>query len=224
MKKIKKIFTIGLAVLLMLCVSISFAGCKNSPNDYTVEEHIGRIRERMRARDLTEEYPVGFTYEDFEVYPLYNEKEEVKYFLIEFEPYGFMFVAVREIQPSLGTIIFKHSMYILSSLHSENHPWSPYVVDEAKGDAYHPEAREWLLDDKGDKIYYAKSPYYITNNIEEKKYLFVMRSGGFILAIKKENCFINLISGEKIICVDENLYKTQAVLDISFIGKPQFNL
>ena len=29
MKNIKKIFTIGLAVLLILCVSVSFVGCKN---------------------------------------------------------------------------------------------------------------------------------------------------------------------------------------------------
>ena len=37
MKKIKKIFTIGLAVLLMLCMSISLFGCKKTgliPNGY----------------------------------------------------------------------------------------------------------------------------------------------------------------------------------------------
>lgn len=62
MKRLKKLLTISLAILFTFCISLSFAGCKNSPNDYTVEEHIGRISERVRRRDLTKEYPVGFTY------------------------------------------------------------------------------------------------------------------------------------------------------------------
>lgn len=220
----KRILTNLLAILLLFCTGITFTGCNKNIDDFTVEEHIQRITERMKARDLTEEYPFGFTYEDFEVYPLYNENEELNYFLIEFEPYGFMFVYVREIKPSLAMIIWNDSMYSLSSMHNESFPWSPYVVDETKGNTYHPEAQEWLLDENGDRIYYAKSPYFVTDNIEEKKYLFGVENGGFIPAIKKEDCFINLVSGEKIIHVDKNLYKTQAVLYVSFINKPQFKL
>ena len=225
MKKIKKLLTIGLAILLTFCISVSFVACSNDPNDYTVEEHIQRISDRIRARDFTSQYPYGLTYEDFEVYPVYNENEKINYYLIELEPYGFVFVRVREKPSFLTAIIFRPSMYLLLDAYTENHPWSPYVVNEPKEDYNLYDDIEWLLDEKGERIYYAKSPYYVTNNINEKKYLLDAGSCYGICAIKKDGDFINLISGQKINNIrEENLYKTQAVLECSSPPKPSFYL
>ena len=224
MKKIKRFLTIGLAVFLTLCVSISFVGCKNDPNDFTVEEHIQRISERIEKRDFTSQYPYGLTYEDFEVYPIYDENEKINYYLIEFEPCGFMFVAIRNVTvlEEIVSLWPSISMYLLSDCWNDKYPWSPYVVNEPD---YFYKDIEWLLDENGERIYYAKSPYYVTNNINEKKYLLDAGNGLVICAIKKDGDFINLISGQKINNIrEENLYKNQAVLDIGFIGKPQFYL
>ena len=38
MKRLKKLLTISLAILFTFCISLSFAGCKNSPEDFTIEK------------------------------------------------------------------------------------------------------------------------------------------------------------------------------------------
>jgi hypothetical protein len=187
-------------------MSVSLTACKNSPDDFTTEEHVQRISNRMRARDLTEEYPVGFTYEDFEVYPLYNENEEVEYYLIEFEPYGFMFVYIsNELPKCLSLIGASRSMYVLSNIYNENKTWSPYIRDNIKSEA----------------VFYNRSPYYITGNIEGKKYLLKVEHSEFICAIKKNSKFINLITGEEF---DPFFVTQQLTLYITFINKSRFDL
>ena len=61
------------------------------------------------------------------------------------------------------------------------------------------------VDENGERIYYAKSPYYVTNNINEKKYLLDAGSCYGICAIKKDGDFINLISGQKINNIREEI-------------------
>ena len=221
----KKFISNILAVFLTLGISLSLVGCSNDPNDFTVEEHIQRISDRIRAKDFTSSIYHGLTYEDFEVYPVYDENEKLNHYLIEFEPYGFTFVYVREKPSLLTTIIHKPSMYYLQEVYNENHLWSPYVVNEPKEDYNLYDDIQWLLDENGERIYYAKSPYYVTNNINEKKYLLHAGGGYDICAVKKDGNFINLISGQTINDIrEEDLYKTQAGLDISNPPKADFHL
>jgi len=214
---IKKCLAILLGSILLL---FSFSGCADRADSFTLEEHIQRIGEKMRARDLTKKYPYGFTYDDFEVYPLYNENDKVKYFLIEFEPCGFIFVYLQD----KASIINSRTLYLLFGVFDEKYPWSPYVV-ESGGEVENHEDRKWILDENGERIYYSKSPYYVANCINEKKYLFATEEG-FIPAIKRDNNFINLVSGEIINSSTDNVYHDhrQAVLDATIIPKGQFDL
>ena len=215
--RMKKWLAILLGSVLLL---FSFSGCADRADSFTLEEHIQRISEKMRARDLTKKYPYGFTYDDFEVYPLYNENDEVKYFLIEFEPCGFILLYLRD----KASIINSRTLYLLFGCFDEEYPWSPYVV-ESGGEVENHEDRKWLLDENGERIYYSKSPYYVANCINEKKYLFKTEEG-FIPAIKRDNNFINLVSGEIINSSTDNVYHDhrQAVLDATIIPKGQFDL
>jgi hypothetical protein len=214
-KILKKCMACIVASVLLL---FSFSGCADRADSFTIEEHIQRIGERMRARDLTKKSPYGFTYDNFEVYPLYNENDEVKYFLIEFEPCGFILIYLRE----QASIINSRTLYTMFGFHGNENPWSPYVVEKGE-DVHNYENRKWLLDENGERIYYSKSPYYVANCINEKKYLFKIK-GGFIPAIKRDDNFINLISGEIINSITDNVYHGEAVLDATIIPKRQFDL
>lgn len=223
MKTIKKFLTIIHSVLLMLCVSVSFVGCKNVPNNFTIEEHIQRISERIKDRDTNWGYPDGETYKDFGVYPLYDVNEELKYFLVEFEPYGFVFVYLTEEKPGiLSCLGASTSMYKLSNVYGINNTWSPYIKDETNSQPPPDLDKSWILNENGERILNSKSPYYITGNIEEKKYLLVGNShSDFICAIKRDNEFINLVSGK---IFDSQSLNGQSTIYIAFIAKSNFDL
>ena len=72
-----------LSFALLLGMLLSLSSCRAS--SYTEEEHIARVTERARERFLGE----GSEYTGLEVYPVYNEYDELNYMLIEFQPQGF---------------------------------------------------------------------------------------------------------------------------------------
>lgn len=93
----------------MLIITLSlfmFSGCNKSHRNFTEEVHIQRISERIQARyidgderlrpydkptDDGEIYPkVKAT--DFTVHPLYDENDELRYFLVEFQPFGYIYM------------------------------------------------------------------------------------------------------------------------------------
>ncbi len=210
----KKIISYLLASILLISVTLSFVGCKTKPEDYTVEEHIERISKRIEERDSTWGYPDGESYEDFSVYPLYDQNEELQFFLVEFEPYGFVFIDLVD-ELILRSIIQRGnvSMYGLSGWCELS--WSPYI-NNGKSQSY--SDREWILDENGQKISYDKSPYFVTNNINERKYFWESSSGTeYICAVKKNGVFINLISGKEIDLSDKNSYKSQETFYIYFL-------
>ena len=219
--RMKKWLAILLGSVLLL---FSFSGCADRADSFTLEEHIQRISERIKVSEADWGYPEGESYENFTVYPLYNENEEFTRFLVEFEPYGFVFVRVRDLSLSdrIGLILSGQStsMYARSHIYNKDGiVWSPY---KAKGLKSIPENIEWILDENGERIYYYKSPYYVTNNINERKYLIDLDNAvEYICAVKKDGEFINLISGEKVdILVDKyTLYRYQATLHITSHGR-----
>ncbi len=88
----KKFTRIGacLVASLLLIAAVLCAGC--SSDMYSEEKHMQRIRERAEERFLGEDSE----YTGLEVYPIYNEYDELKYALIEFEPQGFVYVCINE--------------------------------------------------------------------------------------------------------------------------------
>ncbi len=185
-KTVKTILIITIALMLFSSLFM-FAGCTHKAKYYTVEEHTQRVRERMEKR-MEDPYYESFT--GFEVYPLYNVNDELNYFLIELEPYGFFFVLIRDEHWQLFSW---SSMYLIDKCY-EHKTWSPYTVDETNSQPEPDTGKIWMVDENNEKICYNRSPYYVTNNMNEKKYLLYIGNGWYIFAVKSGEKFINLVS------------------------------
>ena len=199
----KKIIGIFLAVMMLF----SLVGCgePQKAEDFTVEEHVQRIREYAQELDWK------FDYEGFEVYPLYDilddQSELMNRCLIEFEPYGFAFIKISYVQHcSCMRKVHKHdkydNMYSVSDVYIDK-TWSPYIPDNPQACPFpEPEVYgSWILNENGERIFYNRSPYFVYSNANEKKYFINLGGSGlrlaFICAVKRNGEFINLISGLK---------------------------
>ena len=205
---------------------ICFAGCGERASSFTEEEHIQRITERIKKRDTIWGFSENETHQNFQVYPLYNEDDELNYCLVEFDPRNFLFVRISDVKPSFFYLFFEApSMYVLSNTYWQDFPWSPYVKDETNSQPDPDKDKSWILDENGERIFYTKSPYFVTGNIDEKKYLIETNSSDkFICAVKKDGKFVNLISGLEVeksqIYFDEVYsYEKHSTLVLSFSGK-----
>ncbi len=114
MKKVSKVFACIAAGLSLIAASL----CTGCTGMYSEEQHIQRVTERAEERFLGE----GSEYTGLEVYPIYNEYDELAYMLIELEPQGFMYVCIND-QPWLD-------MYAVPIDFEPNRLWRPYVFEE----------------------------------------------------------------------------------------------
>ena len=218
-KTVKTILIITIALMLFSSLFM-FAGCTHKAKYYTVEEHTQRVRERMEKR-MEEPYYESFT--GFEVYPLYNVNDELNYFLIELEPYGFSFVLIRDEHWQLFSW---SSMYLIDKCY-EHKTWSPYTVDETNSQPEPDTGKIWMVDENNEKICYNRSPYYVTNNMNEKKYLLYIGNGWYIFAVKSGEKFINLVSLTEFAefeLTNGKVSDKQAVLIINFFQHRDFEL
>lgn len=78
----KKAFIFILIIIILPIVICSILLLINNPNRFSEEEHLARVAERIEKRRQNETWFDGKKYESFEVYPLYDINEELKYFLI----------------------------------------------------------------------------------------------------------------------------------------------
>ena len=149
---------------IMLIVAVMCTGC--SSDTYSEEQHIERIRERAEERFLGEDSE----YTGLEVYPIYNEYDELKYALIEFEPQGFVYVYISEREYPWS------SMYSLSDTESES--WIPYRVKEGAqeeivdvdGKLYGSSYCEYIRDENGQVIIYNESHFKVAGIENECRY------------------------------------------------------
>lgn len=130
MKKNTRLYACLVSGILLIAAALC-TGC--SANMYSEERHIQKIRARAEARYLGE----GSEYTGLEVYPIYNEYDELKYALIDFEPQGFIYVVINDkAYPWRG-------MYTICTKKPET-DWWPYRVKEG--------AREDVIDENGNVI------------------------------------------------------------------------
>lgn len=227
----KKLFSTLLAGAMLLAMGLSLAAC--SSKWYSAEKHIARVRERAEARFLGE----GSKYTDLEVYPLYNENDELKYMLIEFEPQGFIYVQINERErPWL-------SMYTMGRDVPDAF-WRPYVFDRGSVQSVPDENgtlqickdRRFLQDEDGEFYGFYVSHFKAANIGEERRYLLTLtlRTGEstsqtyYIPAVKREDGYFNLVSWKRIpfdcamdFNADENPIEYP---EINFIEKNFFDL
>ena len=195
---------------------------------YTEEQHIHRIRERAEKRFLGE----NSEYTSLEVYPIYNEYDELKFALIEFEPQGFIYVYIEE-----KAYIWR-SMYSLSDTEAEG-CWWPYrmkegvqedIVDENGNIIAQTFNREFLRDENGQVFTYYDSHFKVAGIENERRYflftvctVYAGLNQGFIPAVKRGEKYLDLVNGEMIDYIPgmESMY---AIADIGFINKSYFDL
>ena len=224
MKILSKInIFIFLAVFLLI---FSFGGCSRKASCYTEEEHIQRITERIEKKMKEGESQFIKGCDGYKVYPLYNEAEQMLYALVEVEPYGFLCVFIDD--EKLISCFAEDSMYTYdSNVVSDDGDkcFSPYIGDDGSvwwepctksEQEMMPEPDDefqWVYDENGERIYYNHSPYFVTENINAKKYLFrVEETSDYIFAVKKGDKFLNLISNEEFDVKDDLSIKGQSTL------------
>ena len=172
----------------------------------------------------------GSEYTGLEVYPVYNEYDELNYMLIEFQPQGFLYVLIDREQ-------FPWKMYTLSSTQPES--WMPYRVKEgAQEDVYGADGnllaqavnREYIRDENGQAVIYYESHFKAAGIEGERRYLlttevaeFLGGGSSWIPAVKRGERYLDLVDGA-LIDYTPGMVSAYATADIAFINKPDFNL
>lgn len=75
---------------------------------------------------------------------------------------------------------------------------------------------------KNKRIFYNKSPYFVTGSQHERKYL--LGAENLICAVKRGNDFINLIDGKVIEISNGQVTKKQPDLGLAFYASKNFVL
>ena len=213
-----------LSFVLLLGMLLSLSSCRAS--SYTEEEHIARVTERAKERFLGE----GSEYTGLEVYPVYNDYDELNYMLIEFQPQGFLYVLIDREQ-------FPWKMYTLSNMQPES--WMPYrVMEGAQEDVYDADGnllaqavnREYIRDESGQAVIYHESHFKAAGIEGERRYLLTTEAAEFlgggsswIPAVKRGEQYLDLVDGA-LIDYTPGMVSAYATADIAFINKPDFDL
>lgn len=223
---IKKIIILGLLFIMIF----SLSSCSQDPSRFSEGEHLERIAKRVEKRFMNGEPPYfikeGDDITGFEVYPLYGENDELVFFLVEFEPYGFLYVKMSKHTRGLSWLGVVNSMYTYASIHI---PWKSYVKDETQSQPSPDEDICQEVDEIGEYIHYYGSPYRIAEIKYEKRYLLPTTHSNsyYIPAVKvdgKENHYLNLVSMEEIVYTNELVLHEYGMTFIYFLSKPTFEL
>ena len=209
-------------IICFLCLfSYCFLFGYDLVSQYTIEEHVQRITERLNNKDkewFQWGFPEGKTYESFEVYPLYDFNDQVNHYLVEFEPYGFTVIwAMDEAYAGFSCSGSEtRPMYRKSQIYGLRSTWSPYryMLTENNGTASL--EKQYYLDEHGFEFMYNKSPYRVAQVLDEKKYLVDVGGGCYVCAAKKDGEYINLISGYGINIEEKLSYDKIETLELSY--------
>ena len=175
--KLKKFFiSIAIILVVVIVVPLFIFTFEIKAEWFSEEQHAKRITRRIEKKIKSGYYDAT----DFEVYPLYTLDEELRYFLVEFEPKGYTYILVND------PWIFG-GMYKLTS--GRAHPWNPCNVEQLG------KTQNVVFDyyENGSKIVTVQSPYRYRGKLNEKKYLLKFNSvNGLVPAVKNGNNFVNL--------------------------------
>ena len=217
-KKKRIIIFVSMAlVIVTLITTIGVYGYVNTASNYTVKEHTERISKLAKKR-----YIDSGKFTGYKVYPLYNEKEEQEFFMVELEPHGFVYIKVYNSHYGCFT---GTSMYMKDREDSEiGNPWMRYNYGESHNDFI------WETDINGNDIKYVDSHFKVGGVTNEKKYLLKMyydekHYRGLVPAVKRGGNYLNLISMKEFNYNNPNETDKQPILIFcgSFIYKPNYN-
>ena len=191
MKKVSKVFACIAAGVSLIAASL----CTGCTGMYSEEQHIQRVTARAEERFLGE----GSEYTGLEVYPLYNEYDELAYMLIELQPQGFVYVCIND-QPWLD-------MYAVPIDFEPNRLWRPYVfeegvvttiTDEETGEMETWEDKRVLQDENGAYYGFHVSHFRAANIRDERRYFIPVSDGNMMPAVKRGDMYLNLVSWQEV--------------------------
>ena len=200
-----RLLCLFLALLLACSCLFVFAGCVEYPDKYTLEQHTERISKRVDERYFSD----SSAFTDYTLYPLYNDKDELRYFLVEFEPQGFVFVAISSVNTFIKSFFAVTGMYVRDDTYIEDY-WQRYRLSVDGREPLPYNGKEWQnydvepyrgnkrfeVDDNGEYVKYFHSPYAVANVLGQKLY-FLDVYLGYVPAIKQNGKYVNLISMEE---------------------------
>lgn len=219
-KKLIVLLSIFAVIVIAITVGCVWVEVTNNPKYYTYEEHFERVSEIAKTK---------ITSQDFEIQPLYTEKDEVFGFVILGENKKGSYIRIANplfLQKLLGcnmyrdSFNFEYTRYKIrpgeTSLFENGIEWTK-TKDESLNSRY-PD-RLWETTEDMDISPSYISPYALEGIQNDKKYLLQTTVDGekkYIPAVKRGDKYLNLIS------LDEFEYKKEfdaeeiAVWDICF--------
>jgi len=175
----KRILKLVLVVILAVFFTVPMMGCEANRN-FTNEEHIARISERVRERFFSEGSEFYGLYEDFTVTILYDIWAQPTMFMVEFEPDGFFYGSIQRNRYYMcrRTNFFGGSRYIDHLGRQGGWTWRDASADQ-----------------------YFKSHFYVFGKMNERKFLLgggkspMMRP---VYLSDDENGVLSCLSGEEV--------------------------
>ncbi len=204
-KKINVKKIIKITILLIILITIPTTIMCRSSCMYSEKGHYRRIQKRIEERFIE----TG-VHKEYELYPLYDENDKLKYFVVDF-PTNYHIIRINKYD--LGCLGV--SMYTLSI----NNPWQRYVLENGE--------KVYEKDKDGNDIFYKQSPYKIAGIKDEKKYLIEVSQGSsssYVPAVKRGDKYLNLISMKEEEIVLKSNEQINETWTISCIYKPYFDL
>lgn len=204
---------IAVLILMVILCGVILSSCEDLPSNYTVEQHKERISAKIETH-FTRSHHLEWT--SYEIYPLYDDKEELTAFIIEFEPTGHVFIELssepRYIGKNVANSMYHYDDSYLMKQYGNlsRYGWRRYRICL---DGNEPEQGDykWLADPKDSNLYannryevnsnsefieYTCSPYKAANVLNER--LYCLNLGMYaVSAIKKDGKYFNLISMEE---------------------------
>jgi hypothetical protein len=208
MKRIVKFLVFGVLIIMSLGL---FAGCGQT---FTDAEHLQRITERVQNRFFAEGSEYADLYTDFSVELLYNAKDEPAYFMVEFEPDGFLYGVIDKgdyyfdyggtsMTPAGILPVWHGGTFFRGSQWGETGEgwWKPkdfssetqWLNELARIPTGYDEQTEWNF----------RSHFYVANTADIKKYMafsyYAKSNTDFVIftLVKRDDVYICVVSGQE---------------------------
>lgn len=172
----KKIIALGV-LLIMIFPVYGLTGCGGK--DYTESEHVERISDLIEKNFFDEKAKYKDIYTSYTTEILYTLNDEPIYFLVEFEPYGFIY-----------GFIHKNKYYATNFCGN----WPAGCKRPINGAGA---ASEWTFSPYVEG-YQNRSHFHVAGIKDEKKYLILHFQNWATPVIKRDDKFIHVITNEEI--------------------------
>ncbi len=129
-----------------------------------------------------------YDFTSYEITPLYDKNEKLHYCVVDFEPYGFVWVRIND-------FAFLKSLYTRDE-EFISRDWSRYEYIDTTKSLDSDKNKKWETDESGERIYYKVSPYKAAGVKDEKRYLITIKQESYyttIPAVKHGDKFLNLM-------------------------------